>query len=178
MENHRFVLNGEYVRLCGTEWMPGSNPAYGNAEPKEYMISILKQLKESNCVFTRFHWQQDEAIYDWCDQNGILVQEEIPHWGKVPEEPGSQQMSVSKQHIDEMMASHYNHPSIIMWGMGNELMGQSANIWGFMLELKDYIKSIDPDRQVNYVTNTILENPSADATRIGDILMNSHTKTR
>jgi beta-glucuronidase len=170
-ENHRFLLNGEYVRLCGTEWMPGSNPTYGNAEPTEYMISILKQLKESNCIFTRFHWQQDEAIYHWCDKNGMLVQEEVPHWGKAPEEPGTHELAVSKQQIDDMMTSHYNHPSIIMWGMGNELNGQDKNIWDFMLELKDYIKSIDPDRQVNYMTNTILQNPSNDATRVGDVLM-------
>lgn len=170
-ENHRFILNGEYVRLCGTEWMPGSNPIYGNAEPKEYLYKFLKQLKESNCVFTRFHWQQDDAVYDWCDRNGMLVQEEIPHWGKVSEMPDKQQMEVSKQQIDEMMASHYNHPSIIMWGMGNELYGQAPELHDFVSELKEYIKNKDSHRQINYVTNTMFIDPSNDATRIGDVLM-------
>jgi beta-glucuronidase len=150
---------------------PGSNPEYGNAEPKEYLYQTLKQLKESNCVFTRFHWQQDEAVYDWCDRNGMLIQEEIPHWGKVNEMPEKQQMDVSKQQIDEMMASHYNHPSIIMWGMGNELYGQSLELHEFVRELKGYIKQFDAVRPINYVTNTIFNGPSKDATSIGDILM-------
>lgn len=170
-ENHRFILNGEYVRLCGTEWMPGSNPIYGNAEPKEYIYKILKQLKESNCVFTRFHWQQDAAVYDWCDRNGMLVQEEIPHWGKVTEIPGKHQMEVSKQQIDDMIASHYNHPSIIMWGMGNELSGQAPEIHAFVSELKEYIRNKDSYRQINYITNTMFIDASKDATRIGDVLM-------
>lgn len=170
-ENHRFILNGEYVRLCGTEWMPGSNPLFGNAEPKEYLYKFLKQLKESNCVFTRFHWQQDDAVYDWCDRNGMLVQEEIPHWGKVDEMPGKHQMEVSKKQIDEMIASHYNHPSIIMWGMGNELYGQAPEMHAFVSELKEYIRNKDIKRQINYITNTMFIDASKDATRIGDVLM-------
>lgn len=171
VKGHRFLLNGEPVRLCGTEWMPGSNPEYGNAEPKEYLYQTLKQLKETNCVFTRFHWQQDDAVYDWCDRNGMLIQEEIPHWGKVDEMPGKQQMDVSKQQIDEMMASHYNHPSVIMWGMGNELYGQSPELHEYVSELKAYIKQSDGVRPINYVTNTIFNGASNDATSIGDILM-------
>lgn len=170
-EGHRFILNGEYVRLCGTEWMPGSNPEYGNAEPIEYIVQTLKQLKESNCVLTRFHWQQDDAVYDWCNRNGMLIQEEIPYWGKAPELPESQQMLIAKQQVDDMLASHYNHPSIIMWGMGNELAGQSKELHAFIEELKSYIKQYDSIRPVNYITNTIFDNPSNDATRLGDVLM-------
>lgn len=92
VEGNRFYLNGEAVRICGTEWMPGSNPDYGMAEPKEQLEKMLVRLKESNCVFTRFHWQQDDFVYDWCDQHGMLVQEEVPFWGRDPEVPGEQQL--------------------------------------------------------------------------------------
>lgn len=170
-DKSRFVLNGEYVRLAGTEWMPGSNPEYGNAEPVEYLHKILAQLKESNCVFTRFHWQQDEAVYEWCDRNGMLVQEEIPHWGHAPENPATHQMAVSKQQTVEMLTSHYNHPSIIAWGMANELRGQSPEVWDFIKALKGFVRSIDPDRMINYVTNSILEGHGTDATSYGDVLM-------
>jgi Beta-galactosidase/beta-glucuronidase len=99
------------------------------------------------------------------------VQEEIPHWGKVSEMPAKHQLEVSKQQIDEMIASHYNHPSIVMWGMGNELEGQLKELHSFIRDLKDYIRSSDSERPINYVTNTIFRNPANDATRIGDILM-------
>jgi beta-glucuronidase len=165
-----FVFNGETVRLAGTEWMPGSNPAYGNAEPKEYIYRILTQLKTSNCVFTRFHWQQDEALYDWCDRNGMLVQEEIPNWGR-PLPPGEAEMIISKAQADEMIRSHGNHPSIVSWGMANELKGQAPETSAFMRELKVYFKKIDPTRLVSYVSNTIWDGPAKDATRAGDMMM-------
>jgi beta-glucuronidase len=167
--NSQFVLNGEFVKLVGTEFMPGSNPSFGNAEPKEYLYKIMTQLKESNCVFTRFHWQQDDAIYDWCDRNGMLVQEEIPNWGLL-EPPGSLQLECSKKQTDEMLKSHYNHPSIISWGMANELKGQDPQTVAFMVELKKYIKSMDPTRFVTYITNTMWDG-AADATLTGDFLM-------
>jgi beta-glucuronidase len=165
-----FVFNGETVRLAGTEWMPGSNPAYGNAEPKEYIYRILTQLKTSNCVFTRFHWQQDEALYDWCDRNGMLVQEEIPSWGR-PLPPGEAEMILSKAQADEMIRSHCNHPSIVSWGMANELQGQAPETSAFMRELKAYFKKIDPARLVSYVSNTVWDSPAKDATRAGDMMM-------
>ncbi len=169
-QNSQLILNGEIVRLVGTEWMPGSNPAYGNAEPKEYIDTILAQLKEANCIFTRFHWQQDEAVYEWCDRNGMLVQEEIPSWGLL-DPPGEVQMEVSKCQADEMIKSHGNHPSIISWGMANELLGQAPETAAFMNELRKYIKSIDPNRLVTYTTNTVWEGATTDATLEGDILM-------
>ncbi len=84
----RLFLNGESVRLCGTEWMPGSDPRYGMAEPTEQLHKMLGILKRTNCVYTRFHWQQSEEVYEWCDENGMLVQEEIPFWGPDPEAAG------------------------------------------------------------------------------------------
>jgi beta-glucuronidase len=167
----RFTLNGEFVRLAGTEWMPGSNPEYGNAEPKEYIYKILTQLKNMNCVFTRFHWQQDEALFDWCDKNGMLLQEEIPNWGNHPLLPGPLEMDISRAQAKEMVFSHCNHPSIISWGMGNELQGQAAETMVFMKSLKSYFLNIDPARLVSYVTNTIWADPGKDAAAAGDILM-------
>lgn len=52
------LLNREKIYLKGCEWMPGSHPDFGMAEPLEHSIKCLKQLKNAGCVFTRFHWQQ------------------------------------------------------------------------------------------------------------------------
>lgn len=169
-EGAGFVLNGESVRLPGTEWMPGSHPAFGNAEPDEVLYQFLTLLKESNAIFTRFHWQQDEAVYDWCDENGILVQEEVPNWGS-PKEPGPLEMDISKRQYREMIQSHCNHPSIVAWGMGNELNGQSAVTKTYMKELKSYFKALDADRMVSYVSNTMFQGADADATGVSDMLM-------
>ena len=50
-------------------------------------------------------------------------QEEIPCWGS-PKQPGAQQLALAKKQADEMLAAHRNHPSIVCWGVGNELGDQ------------------------------------------------------
>ncbi len=171
VKGRTFYLNGEPVRLCGTEWMPGSDPAFGMAEPKEQLEKMLKLLKESNCVFTRFHWQQDDRVYDWCDRHGMLVQEEVPFWGKDPEKAGGQQWKVSCQQMDEMIEAHWNHPSIIAWGVGNELDGQGEETIQYIKDAVARTHRIDGTRLANYVTCTIYPDPAKDGTTDGDVLM-------
>ena len=170
-ENYIF-LNNKPVYLTGCEWMPGSHPDYGMAEPIEHSIKCLKQLKDSGCRFTRFHWQQDSSIYDWCDENGLLVQEEIPFWG-APKKAGKKQLTIAKQQADEMVKAHFNHPSIIFWGVGNELGGQFKKTHKYVKEMVSYFKSLDRTRLVNYVSNTLgfTKKRKTDATLCGDIAM-------
>lgn len=170
-ENHIF-LNNKPVYLTGCEWMPGSHPDYGMAEPLEHSIKCLKQLKDSGCRFTRFHWQQDSSIYDWCDENGLLVQEEIPYWG-APKKAGKQQAAIAKQQADEMISAHFNHPSIIFWGVGNELGGGFKATQNYVSEMVAYFKSKDSTRCVNYVSNTLglIKSKKYDATLCGDVAM-------
>lgn len=170
-EGHKFVLNGEYVRLCGTEWMPGSNPDFGMAETKEELEKWLILLKETNCVYTRFHWQQDDFVFDWCNRHGILVQEEIPYWGPKPKGPTEQQFNVFKEQIEETIRAHYNHPSIIAWAVGNELEAREDETVHYIKKAVGYTKTIDKTRLVNYVSNSFTDNQLKDGTCFGDILM-------
>lgn len=170
-ENYIF-LNNKPVYLTGCEWMPGSHPDYGMAEPIEHSIKCLKQLKDSGCRFTRFHWQQDSRIYDWCDENGLLVQEEIPYWGN-PGKVTPKQFKIAKMQADEMIKAHFNHPSIVFWGVGNELGGFYKATQKYVKNMVAYFKSKDKTRLVNYVSNTLgsLKHWQTDATLFGDIAM-------
>ncbi|QHQ59621.1 hypothetical protein Ana3638_01415 [Anaerocolumna sedimenticola] len=171
VQGNSFRLNGEKVRICGTEWMPGSDPFYGMAEPKEQLEKMLVCLKESNCVFTRFHWQQDDMVYDWCDRHGMLVQEEVPFWGKDPKTAGGQQWKIFKAQIEEMVEAHYNHPSIIAWGVGNELDAQAQDTIQYIKDAVAYTHSLDSSRPANYVSNSIFQDAGLDGTTDGDIMM-------
>lgn len=171
IQGSRFLLNGEYVRLCGTEWMPGSDPGYGMAEPAAQLEKMLVCLKESNCIFTRFHWQQDDIVYDWCDRHGMLVQEEIPFWGPDPEVPGDAQWNAFQAQISETVEAHRNHPSIIAWGVGNELKAQSPVTIQYIKDAVSLTHAIDPDRPANYVSNTFHIDGRQDGTIFGDMMM-------
>ena len=153
--------------------MPGSHPDFGMAEPLEHSIKCLKQLKNAGCVFTRFHWQQDDSLFDWCDEIGLLVQEEIPYWG-YPKQATELQLDIAKQQADEMVYFHSNHPSIICWGVGNELGGETEPTIKYVDDMVAYFKSLDSRRLVNYVSNSISRNENVnkdDAALHGDIAM-------
>lgn len=178
VEGSRIYFNGEPVRLCGTEWMPGSDPAFGSAETKEQLEKMLIRLKESNCVFTRFHWQQDDFVYDWCDRHGMLVQEEIPYWGRNPALAGDTQLEIFKQQAEEMITAHRNHPSIIAWGVGNELNAQAEETIQYIKDALVFTRALDHDRTANYVSNSFYEDPKHDGTIYGDMMMiNEYTGT-
>ncbi|WP_339316300.1 sugar-binding domain-containing protein [Paenibacillus sp. FSL R10-2734] len=170
VKGHELWLNREPVRLMGVEWMPGSHPEVGMAERLEDLTVMLVKLKEANCVITRFHWQQGNELLDWCDRNGLLVQEEIPHWGQ-PAEPGKITFEQAMAQAKEMILNHSHHPCIFAWGMGNEMDGQSKVTLQYMQQLKQEILQLDPSRLVNYVSNTLQINPAIDATGAGDLLM-------
>lgn len=173
VKGEKVYLNGEEIYLKGCEWMPGSHPDFGMAEPLDHSIKCLKQLKSAGCVFTRFHWQQDDALFDWCDENGLLVQEEIPYWG-YPKQATSLQLDIAKQQADEMVFFHHNHPSIVCWGVGNELGAETEPTINYVKNIIAYFKSKDSRRLVNYVSNTLsrVENAEKDdAALYGDIAM-------
>lgn len=167
----RLYLNGECVRLTGTEWMPGSNPDFGMAEPHEQLEKMLVLLKESNCVYTRFHWQQDDWVYDWCDRHGMLIQEEVPFWGCTPDIAGPTQKMVFEQQIVEMYEAHCNHPSIFAWGVGNELNGQAPETIQYIKDAVARVHMLDNNRFANYVSFSMYDDPSRDGTTDGDIMM-------
>ncbi|MEN9909037.1 MAG: hypothetical protein RLZZ540_2186 [Bacteroidota bacterium] len=154
VEKNRYVLNGEPIRLMGVEWMPGSNMERGMAETTADFERNLKLMKNANCIFTRFHWQQDEAVFDWCDRNGILVQEEIPYWGGATM-LNDTLLALGKKHLDEMTENHYNHPSIISWGIGNELESHNPENVNRLKILYNEAKTIDASRLVNFVSNKL-----------------------
>ena len=171
-----FVLNGEPIRIMGLEWMPGSTLEHGMAETHDDLEKNLEFMKEVNCIYTRFHWQQDEFVFNWCDEHGMLIQEEIPYWGGITM-INDTMLQLGKKHLGEMVSDHFNHPSIITWGIGNELASQdSINIRSLKI-LYDYAKALDSSRLVNYVSNRVhgsVNGPgksNRDATEIGDVMM-------
>lgn len=173
----KIFLNNRELILKGVEWMPGSNPQFGMAEPESELQKNLEMLKDLNCNFTRFHWQQDDFVYDWCDEHGLMVQEEIPYWGS-PKNAGENQLKVAKMQADEMLLYHFNHPSIVCWGVGNELGGREDGTVRYVKNMVSYFKDRDSMRLVNYVSNTLgwatpLQKlmKKKDATLFGDICM-------
>lgn len=176
MVGNQFLLNGENIRLMGVEWTAGSNPDFGFAEPASEIIRHGRLMKQVNAIFSRQHFQQDELFYDFCDRNGILLQQEVPLWG--PQTPCSPVVArIAQDQLKRMIHANYNHPSIFAWGVGNELDGRNAQIKQMIQGLIDSARRWDPSRNVSYVSNTLasgfINTPGfvPDAGSLGDHLM-------
>lgn len=180
LKDGKIWLNGEAVKLMGVEWTAGSNPQYGFAEPAAEIIRHAQLMKDVNAIFTRVHFQQDDVFYDFCNRNGILVQEEVPLWGG--ETPANDTIRhIATAQVQTMIQQHYNHPSIVSWGMGNELQGRLPAMQQMIAGLVATARSLDSTRMINYVSNTVAHSfynhPAfvPDAAALGDaILMNEY----
>jgi beta-galactosidase len=98
------------------------------------------------------HYQQSRIILDLCDSLGIIVWEEIP-WcrGGLG---GDKYKEQARRMLTNMIEQHYNHPSVIIWGLGNENDWpgdfpefDKEKIRAFMKELNDLSHTLDPSRK-------------------------------
>jgi beta-galactosidase len=170
-----FYLNGERVRLMGVERMAGSNPEFGMAEPSQWITRDHDDLKHLNCVFTRVHWPQDKRVLDYCDRHGILMQSEIPAWGYdtfagMGAEPDADILQNALEQLKEMIARDRNHPSIVVWGLCNEIGGHNPPAYQFAKRMLEEAKRLDPNRLCSYASNSLDESPERDAAGLMDFI--------
>jgi beta-glucuronidase len=169
------LLNGERVRLMGVERMAGSNPEFGMAEPAAWIAHDHDDLKNLNCIFTRVHWQQDKRVLDYCDRHGILIQTEVPTWGPgtfkgMGEQPDADIMQNGLDQLREMIAQDRNHPSIISWGLCNEIGGQNPAAYNFAKNMLQEAKRLNPGRLCSYASHSLRETPGKDVSGLMDFI--------
>lgn len=146
-----FMLNGKRLLLRGTH-RHEDQAGVGAAMTDDQIIQEMKLIKEMGVNFIRLgHYQQSELVLKLCDELGIIVWEEIP-WcrGGLG---GDSYQAQAKRMLENMIAQHRNHPSIVLWGMGNEndWQGDFAEfdkdkIRLFMKELNDLSHRLDSTR--------------------------------
>lgn len=101
------------------------------------------------------HYQQSRLVLDLCDELGLLVWEEIPWCRAGVGDERFQQMGRDK--LRNMIDQHFNHPSVLLWGLGNEddwpteypFVGEEA-IRGYMTQLRDLAHQLDPSRLTSF----------------------------
>jgi beta-galactosidase len=118
VEHGPFKLNGERLLLRGTH-RHEDHAGYAAAMPDELIDQEMQLIKDMGANFIRLaHYQQSRRVLQHCDRLGILVWEEIP-WcrGGVGDDTFKE---MGRRTLRHMIAQHYNHPSILLWGLGNE----------------------------------------------------------
>ena len=113
-----FKLNGERLLLRGTH-RHEDHAGYAAAMPDDLIDQEMQLIKEAGVNFIRLaHYQQSRRVLELCDRLGILVWEEIP-WCRAG--VGNDIFKeMGRRTLRNMISQHYNHPSVLLWGLGNE----------------------------------------------------------
>ena len=141
------ILNGKHYDLHGVNrhqdrldrgW------AIGHREHEED-IDLITEL---GCTGVRLaHYQQDDYAYSLCDRAGLIVWAEIPLINRIVDSPAFR--TNCRQQLIELIRQNYNHPSILFWGVHNEITAPWApgpDATELVRELAELAKSEDSSR--------------------------------
>ncbi len=112
-----FILNGEEYPLRGVS-RHQDRWGIGNALLPEHHEEDIDLICEVGCTTIRLaHYQHDQYFYDLCDEKGLVIWAEIPYISK--HMPTARENTISQ--MKELIVQNYNHPSIVVWGLSNEI---------------------------------------------------------
>ena len=144
------LLNGERVRLNGFNRVSDSRK-FGNTEPDELVKSDVDMMKRANGNLTRLmHYPQAPNLLDYLDEKGMMIWGEIPVWGDSDPFVKTNDLSLPRQWMREMIERDYNHPCIIGWSVGNEMVKH----FDYASNMMAFTRTLDPHRMVTHVSFT------------------------
>lgn len=168
-----FFLNGQHLALHGV-CRHQDRSEVGNALRPQHHDEDVALMREMGVNAVRLaHYPQATYLYDLMDRNGFIVWAEIPFIG-----PGgyadkgfvdqSSFRTNGKEQLKELIRQHYNHPSICLWGLFNELKEYGDNPIAYIKELNELAHQEDPTRlstsasnqsgKMNYISDAIAWN--------------------
>ena len=162
-----FLLNGEPYPLRGVAMHQDADGKASALEDHDIRRD-LRIVQELGANFLRLaHYPHNDLTFSLCDSLGIVVQTEVP-WVNVCGSRAKQAYFNNIRHqMGEMINNLYNHPSVVFWGMWNELdtWGNNDDLQGpfdgakVLTEtgrLYDYAKELDPYRFVGFTDDSRL----------------------
>ena len=153
-DKSRLMLNGTPVYLKGFN-RHEDYAEFGCAIPPQLMANDLDLIVDigANAIRT-CHYPNDERFLDMCDERGILVWEENHARGLTADQMRNPNFEIQCEDcIREMIENHYNHPSIVIWGILNECASNEPDCSLMYKRQYDQIKSMDQSRPTTSASN-------------------------
>lgn len=154
-----FFLNGRHLPLRGV-CRHQDRSELGNALRREHHDEDAAIMAEMGANAVRLaHYPQAEYFYDLMDRYGFIVWAEIPFVGPGGySDEGFVNLPAFRQNgreqLVELIRQHYNHPSIVVWGLFNELSMRGDDPVPYIKELNDLAHREDPTRLTVAASNT------------------------
>jgi hypothetical protein len=149
----RFTINGIKTFLRGKHDacvfpLTGYPPMDVDGWQRVFRIS-----KSYGINFYRFHsWTPPMAAFEAADIEGIYLQPELPFWGALSKERNPDLNAFLLKEGDNILNTYGNHPSFVMFALGNELSGDQD----VMKDLVTHFRSVDNRHLMSYGSNNYL----------------------
>ena len=124
---------------------PGNGPAVGSTEIDED-FRLMRELGVNGIRMA--HFQHPQRAYDDADRAGFVVWTEIPL--NMAYDSSSAFLTDVKKQMRELIVQNFNHPSVAVWGIGNELRVSDDGSNRLLVAAADVVKTADPSRQSAY----------------------------
>ena len=150
------VLNGRSVELLGVN-RHDEHPDWGFAFPPKLMKKDLDLIEDMGCNTIRgSHYPNSKIFIDMLDERGIMFWSEIPMWGCGFSEASLLDPIIEERGTamhEEMVKQYYNHPSIVIWGMHNEIPTYSSNSYHLSEKWSKILRKKGGNRLITHASN-------------------------
>ena len=166
-----FILNGREYPLRGVS-RHQDRPDIGNALTPEMHKEDLDLILEMGANTIRLaHYQHAQYFYDLCDEAGLVLWAEIPYISS--HMPTGYDNTISQ--MKELVIQNYNHPSIVVWGLSNEITiaGSNPNLIKNHKDLNDLVHKLDKTRLTTIAAVSMCD-INDEYVHISDVLSYNH----
>ncbi len=167
-----FILNGREYPLRGVS-RHQDRPDIGNALLPEHHKEDLDLILEMGANTIRLaHYQHSQVFYDLCDEAGLVLWAEIPYISR--HMPNGYDNTILQ--MKELISQNYNHPSIVVWGLSNEITIAGADDPHLIKnhkELNELCHKMDKTRLTTIASVTMCSIDS-EYVHISDVLSYNH----
>jgi hypothetical protein len=144
-----FLLNGRPYPLRGVNLMHPARPGKGTAVTDAEVVEDFAILREMGSTGVRLvHFQHPQASYDEADRLGLTAWTEIGINSEIEDTPEFRANAATQ--MRELIAQAYNHPSVVLWGIGNEVYADEPKVERVLRELHETARQADPSRPTVY----------------------------
>lgn len=149
----QIYLNGKSITFKGVN-RHEEHPDWGFAVPANITKHDIDIIKDLNCNIIRgAHYPQSKTLLDYLDREGIMFWSEIPIWGYPPKalaDPLTLERGIEMHR--EMIEQYYHHPSIVIWGLHNEIFTETNEAYALTKAFSEFVRSQDSSRLITFAT--------------------------
>jgi beta-galactosidase len=143
------VLNGHPYPIHGVNLFHPGRPGRGLAVTDTEIDADVDQVAELGATGVRLvHFQHPQEIYDQADRRGLLLWTEIGLNGVI--DPGPAFAANASEQMRELIRQNYNHPSVMLWGLGNEVYATTPDVTRVLRTVQSIAHEEDATRPTVY----------------------------